>query len=68
MANAFSGASDMSEVQMTLKDVAQYLEVEAKVVEDWANQKKIPATYDGGKWLFRKSAVDRWITEENAKV
>ena len=56
------------DVSLTLKDVAQYLEVEAKVVEEWANKKKIPARFESGDWIFSKSAVDRWIQEENTRV
>lgn len=56
------------DVQMTLKDVAQYLEVEAKVVEEWANKKKIPAHFENGSWIFDKSSVERWIQEENARA
>ena len=56
------------DVEMTLKDVAQYLEVEAKVVEEWAQQKKIPSRAESGGWIFSRSAIDRWIQEENAKV
>ena len=54
------------DVTMTLKDVAQYLEVEARVVEEWASHKKIPARNENGGWIFSKSALDRWIQEENA--
>lgn len=56
------------DVEMTLKDVAQYLEVEAKVVEEWAHQKKIPSRSENGNWIFSRAAVDRWIQEENARV
>ncbi|MBI3313168.1 MAG: polymer-forming cytoskeletal protein [Candidatus Omnitrophica bacterium] len=56
------------DVQMTLKDVAQYLEVEAKIVEEWAHKKKIPARQENGSWIFNKSAVERWIQEENTRV
>ncbi len=55
---------DAPEVNLTLKDVAQYLEVEARVVEEWARERKIPAQQENGEWLFRKSAVDRWIQQE----
>lgn len=55
---------DAPDVNLTLKDVAQYLEVEARVVEDWARQKKIPALQESGEWIFKKSAVDRWIQQE----
>ena len=67
MANVRS-SSDTPDVYLTLKDVAQYLEVEAKVVEEWANKKKIPARFENGDWVFAKSAVDRWIQEENVKA
>ena len=60
--------SDGSDVSLTLKDVAQYLEVEAKVVEEWANSKKIPARFDNGHWVFTKSEVDQWIQQERARV
>ena len=55
---------DAPDVNLTLKDVAQYLEVEARVVEEWAHGKKIPAQQENGEWIFKKSAVDRWIQQE----
>ncbi len=61
-------AGEAPDTAMTLRDVAQYLEVEAKVVEEWASRKKIPAQLENGNWTFTKSAVDRWIQEENARV
>jgi excisionase family DNA binding protein len=59
---------DAPDVHLTLKDVAQYLEVEAKVVEEWANKRKIPAHNDSGNWVFSKSEIDRWIQEENVRI
>ncbi len=59
---------DAHDVHLTLKDVAQYLEVEARVVEDWARNKKIPSRSENGDWVFQKSAIDRWIQEQNARV
>ncbi len=55
---------DVPDVNLTLRDVAQYLEVEAEVVEEWARQKKIPGHEENGEWVFKKSAVDRWIQQE----
>ena len=63
MANV--GQGGQPDVLMTLKDVAQYLEVEAKIVEEWANKKKIPARFENGSWIFNKSAVEHWIQQEN---
>lgn len=59
---------DAPDVYLTLRDVAQYLEVEAKIVEEWARKKKIPASFENNDWKFSKSAVDRWIQEENVKA
>ncbi len=59
------GAPD---VHLTLRDVAQYLEVEIKVVEEWAKQKKIPSNFENGDWKFTKSSIDRWIQEENVRA
>ena len=55
---------DSLDVNLTLKDVAQYLEVESRVVEEWARQRKIPGQQENGEWIFKKSAVDRWIQTE----
>lgn len=64
-----SGQSgDAPDVQLTLKDVAKYLEVESKIVEEWAGKKRIPAKNQNGQWIFSKSEVDHWIQEENVKV
>ncbi|OGX06688.1 MAG: hypothetical protein A3G87_00960 [Omnitrophica bacterium RIFCSPLOWO2_12_FULL_50_11] len=52
---------------LSLRDMAQYLEVEAKVVEEWAKQKKIPAQLHDGEWRFNKVAVDQWIQDEKIK-
>ncbi len=60
--------SDGSDVFLTLKDVAHYLEVEARVIEEWANSKKIPARFDNDHWIFTKAEVDQWIQQERAQV
>lgn len=49
---------------LSLRDVAQYLEVEAKVVEEWAHQRKIPAEFQNGEWHFNKSAIEKWLQDE----
>lgn len=52
---------------LSLRDVAQYLEVEAKVVEEWAQQRKIPAEFQNGEWKFHRAAVDKWLQDEKVK-
>jgi len=34
------------------------------VVEEWARERKIPSQQENGQWVFKKSAVDRWIQQE----
>jgi excisionase family DNA binding protein len=62
------GGSDGSDVSLTLKDVAQYLEVEARIIEEWASSKKIPARFENDHWVFAKSEIDQWIQKERARV
>ncbi len=61
------GSESGSQKMLSLRDVAQYLEVEAKVVEDWANQRKIPAEFQNGEWRFNKSAIEKWLQDEKVK-
>jgi excisionase family DNA binding protein len=53
---------------LSLQEVASYLEVEARVVEDWASTDKIPAHNGGSGWTFNKAEVDRWIADEKVKI
>jgi len=67
MLGAAQGAIDLKE-EMTLRDVAHYLEVEVHVVEDWARKKKIPVQQVNGTWVFRRSDIDRWVAEEKVSA
>ncbi len=61
------GSAGSTNKTLSLRDVAQYLEVEAKVVEEWANQRKIPAEFQNGEWRFNQSAVEKWLQDEKVK-
>ena len=52
---------------LSLREVAQYLELEAQVVQGWAEQKKIPARFENGEWHFNKAAVEKWVQDEKVK-
>jgi len=67
MINVKGGESSEGKDALNLRDVALYLEVEAKVVEEWAKKKKIPAQFQNGEWKFNKVAVDKWIQDEQVK-
>ena len=64
---SLQGSGDSSSKTLSLRDVAQFLEVEAKVVEEWANQRKIPAQLQNGEWRFNKSAIEKWLQDEKVK-
>ena len=58
-----SGTGEASD-EMTVTDVAHFLELEENVVEDWAAKKKLPAVFQDGTWHIRRSELERWIQEE----
>ncbi|MEW6671175.1 MAG: helix-turn-helix transcriptional regulator [Thermodesulfobacteriota bacterium] len=46
---------------MTTKEVAQFLEVNEKMVYTLVAEKGLPATKVTGKWLFPRHLVEQWI-------
>lgn len=62
-----SKGSDTSGKSLSLREVAQFLEVEARMVEEWANQKKIPAQFQDGEWRFNRVAIEKWLQDEKVK-
>lgn len=52
----------------SLRDLAQYLEVEMRVIEEWAQQKKIPGRLENGEWKFSKATIDKWVQDEKVKL
>ena len=53
---------------LNVEDVAKYLEVEASVVEEWADAGKIPAQKRGQEWKFDKAMIDKWVADEKVKI
>lgn len=64
MTNLQSGGSGA----MTLREIAQYLELEARIIQEWAEQKKIPARLENGEWQFSKAVIDKWVQDEKVKL
>ena len=46
---------------LTTKEVAQFLNINEKMVYSLVSEKGLPATKVTGKWLFPKNLVDQWI-------
>ena len=50
---------------MTVRQVAQYLQINEKKVYALVNEGRIPATRLTGKWLFPRDLVDQWLLESS---
>ncbi len=48
---------------MNTKQLARYLNVNEKLIYDFADKRGLPGTLITGKWLFKKDLVDLWLEE-----
>jgi excisionase family DNA binding protein len=48
---------------LSVKEVADYLQLKESTVYTWAQQGKIPAIKVGRRWQFRRSDLDAWLAE-----
>jgi len=46
---------------MDTEEVARYLEVDTKLILEWASSGKMPAIKDGDSWRFERKAIDAWV-------
>jgi len=59
---------DVSEDEkMNIKELAEYLEVDADKIKDWVSGGMLPGTRNGKEWTFERSKVDAWITDGKIK-
>lgn len=49
---------------MTVKELAEYLKIAEKTAYRFASRGKVPGFKVGSAWRFRKSEIDRWISEQ----
>lgn len=61
------------ETVLTVKQVAEYLQLKQSTVYTWAQEGKIPAVKVGRSWQFNQSELERWIekhlvTQEKARA
>jgi len=54
----------MNEKWLTVKDVAEYLQLSRDQIYRLAQQGKIPASKVGARWRFRRENIDRWMEEQ----
>jgi excisionase family DNA binding protein len=56
----------MTDKWMTVKDVAEYLQMSKDQIYHLAQQRKIPASKVGRGWRFSKEKIDRWMEQKEA--
>ncbi len=49
---------------LTVKEVAEYLQVTERTLYRLAQDGKIPAFKVGNSWRFRREDLDRWIRDQ----
>ena len=50
---------------LTVKQLADYLQMDEHTIYRLAKSGKIPAMKIGAKWRFKKALVDKWIEEKS---
>lgn len=51
---------------MSAQEVAEYLELELRVVEQWAREGKVPSRQEGGQWRFDRNKIDEWVATQKS--
>ncbi|MFA6321000.1 MAG: helix-turn-helix domain-containing protein [Candidatus Omnitrophota bacterium] len=55
------------DILFTVQEVAAYLRMQPVTIYKHAKAGKLPCFKVGAKWRFKKSTIDRWITEQEEK-
>ena len=58
----------MTEVLMTVEEVAKYLQLNTQTVSRMAARGELPAVKIGRHWRFRKETLDSFLDEQAAKM
>jgi len=53
-------------ISLSLQEVAEYLEVEPRAVEQWVREGKLPAAQESGQWRFERAKVDEWVAAQKS--
>lgn len=51
----------MEDRWLTVDDMCKYLSVTKDTIYKWIEQKNMPASKVGRKWMFKKIEVDKWV-------
>lgn len=54
----------MNEKWLTVKEVAEYLQLSPDQIYRLAQQGKIPASKVGARWRFKRERIDEWMENQ----
>jgi len=54
----------MDDRWMTVKDVAEYLQLSTDQIYHLAQQGRIPASKVGARWRFKREKIDQWVENQ----
>ena len=57
----------MTDDIITIKELAEYLKLNAKTACRLVSEGKIPGFKVGGSWRFRRSEIEKWIDAHTSK-
>lgn len=52
---------------MTIKQVAEYIQIDIHSVYKMAQKNKIPCAKIAGQWRFKKTILDEWLSHKISK-
>lgn len=58
----------MNDQVLTIKQVAEYLQVAEKTIYTLTQEGRLPAFKVGGQWRFKKEDIEKWIEENKLKL
>lgn len=61
------GTCHMLGDQLSIDELAKYLEVDSSSIVEWANSGKVPAKKEGEAWKFERKAIDEWVASGKVK-
>ncbi len=56
--------ADDSADGMSAQEVAEYLEMDVRLLEQWAREGKIPSARKGDPWRFERAKIDEWVAAQ----
>ncbi len=53
---------------MTVKDLAEYLQLSTDLIYKMAQQGKLPASKIGVQWRFKREEIDKWVKAQRPGI